>query len=1041
MSSTCASCGQSGFPPASRFCPFCAGALRADAALDLASYTPTHLVRDVLGSPGAREGERKEVTVLFADIAGSLAMAYALDPEEIHEIMDGFFGLALGAIHRERGTINQFRGDGFMALFGAPRARGEDVGRALRAALAIREGTARYGESIARRFRVPLRLRIGLNTGTVWVGAIGVDQRSDYTAEGPTVGLAARLEHAARPGQILISEQTARRAEQDFETRELRARRFRGVPEPARVFELVGARPEAARASRRAAQRVPFIGREPELRWLARAAASERSPAWVEVRGEPGIGKSRLLREHVARLAPGVAALELRCRESERSHAYAPWLALLADWPAELPGGQAAADLAERFGGAEGRTGGTPEAFATELGALLAGAAAAAGRLEVVIDDAQWLDPTSARVLERLGGDASLRGVVFLLARRSELAIPARGGAPTAALELGPLGASESEEMCRSVLAGCEGAGVLTALAVRRGGGNPLFLEEVARSLRDAPGEVRRVAELEAEVARSGAQVPDTLRGVIAARIDALAEQPKALLLAAAVVGAPFDAELLSEIAPQADSRAEHEIGELVERGLLEPVAGDRLEFRHALLREVAYAQILLARRRQTHEACANALIKRGLGATADGAAHIGRHFERAGLLFEAASQLTAAGRAYLRVHAGAEAATHLTRAWELLRSDDAPAGARVSTGLALAVALNGLDRAREAGTVLEELVRAGLDLSDSRKVARACIESGWVAFSERGEPDTGRQLLARGLELARETGDARLELGACAYLIRLHDLDGAISQAVAAGDRAFELASALGDGFYRAFALGSRASALCHRGDVEQALASAREAVRLAEESENDTAIAIAHSFLAEALVCRGDAEGALRAAARARETGERSRQAGALYHAEVWTAEAHLLAGRAERALEHLARLDEINPSWPSSRRAAALLASGRNHEAAAAAAECLTRNPPKPARARSLWVLGAALARERAGDPERALAPLREAIALLERLELRPDLAEAEAALAGALGSMGELAKSREHAQRAARLFAASGMPVHAARVAGAGVPVSN
>ncbi len=242
---------------------------------------------------------------------------------------------------------------------------------------------------------------------------------------------------------------------------------------------------------------------------------------------------------------------------------------------------------------------------------------------------------------------------------------------------------------------------------------------------------------------------------------------------------------------------------------------------------------------------------------------------------------------------------------------------------------------------------------------------------------------------------------------------------------------------------LGSKASAQCHLGDVEAALAGAREAVQLAEDSRNDIAIGLAHSFLAEALVHRGDPAAALRAAARAREAGERSQQAGALYHAEVWSAEAYLLDGQPERAWEHLERMAAINASWPSTlrRRAAGLLALGRCEEAAAVAAECLARHPPKLIRGRTLCVLGLALARVRSEDPERALAPLREAVALFERLELLPHLAEAESALGEALVIAGERDAACPHVTRAARLYAAAGMPLHAARAGRAASAVSS
>ena len=194
MSDDCPTCGGRDLPVGSRFCPFC--------GCRLGAYTPEHLTREVLDKGDTLRGERKEVTVLFADVVDSLAMAAALDPEDVHALMDGFFALSLEAIHLERGTVNQFRGDGFMALFGAPHAQGEDAARALRAALEIRSRAASYSESIRARYGFPLALRLGVNTGHVWVGSIGGQLRKDYTAEGPAVGLAARLQGMPRPARF-----------------------------------------------------------------------------------------------------------------------------------------------------------------------------------------------------------------------------------------------------------------------------------------------------------------------------------------------------------------------------------------------------------------------------------------------------------------------------------------------------------------------------------------------------------------------------------------------------------------------------------------------------------------------------------------------------------------------------------------------------------------------------------------------------------------------------------------------------------------------
>jgi class 3 adenylate cyclase/tetratricopeptide (TPR) repeat protein len=1035
VSERCPACGGSGLPRASRFCPFCGRELRPDRGPQAPRpYTPLHLVRDVFTSESAREGERKEVTVLFADIAGSLAMAEALDPEDVHAIMDGFFVHALHAVHAEGGTINQFRGDGFMALFGAPRAREEDVARALRAALAIRAATAAYGLEVSARFGVPMQLRMGLHTGVVWVGTIGLDLRRDYTAEGPTVGLAARLERSARPGQILLSQDTAMRGGASFEIRELGSRRFRGARRSVRVFELLGPGLQRGRFdARRALGLSPFVGREAELAWLARAAAPGARAAVIVIEGEAGIGKSRLIHEHLA--ARGARALEMRCRESETTNAYAPWLRMLVEWPPELPGAEAAADLAQRFGGDASRVSGTRSEFVAELALLLAGVAR--GRsLPIVLEDAHWLDPTSRRVLGAIARDPSLAGVALLLTLRADLDRAPEPIVADARLALGPLASQERAALCRSLLAPLAERDACVALAVQRGGGNPLFLEEISRALGEGEEDARRVTRLELERRGGSLRVPDTLRGVISARIDALPDREKRLLLCASVAGAPFDRALLQQIDETESGRDPRTLAALVENGLLEPARDPgTFDFRHGLMREVAYSQLLLSRRRALHGACAEALVQRGLAVSAEGASLVGHHYRRAGLDLQAATYLSVAGRAYLRLHSIDEAAAHLRLAWDLSDSQTGlDPSVRVSTGVALAAALNGLDRASEAGEVLDALAGQPLEREQRRDVARALIEGGWVRFSERNQVDEGRRLIERGLALLEGSPQGRrTEMGAQAYLVRVNTLDGEISRAVAAADHAIALALELGDDFFRTFALGSKASALCQRGALGPALEACREAVRLADAAGSEVAVALAQSFLAEVCVWRGHARAALRAAERARRAGERSLQTGAIYHAAGFGGEAWLLLGEPEKALEDFERLAAINPSWPSTLllRARGLLAVGRFEEAAAAASECLERCPPRLTRARALCAIGRALAHCGAEGPALGMDPLQESIALCEQLELWPHLAHAESALAVLCAKRGDPGEAEHHRSRAAEIYGSCGMRRHAAR----------
>jgi class 3 adenylate cyclase/tetratricopeptide (TPR) repeat protein len=1031
---TCPACRETDLPEGSRFCLACGAELPGEyaRATELPPYTPPHLAREVLVSRTAHEGERKEVTVLFADIAGSLAMAEALDPEEIHVVMDGFFSVALDAVHGEKGTINQFRGDGFMALFGAPLARGEDVARALRAALSMREAAEDYGRSVQRRFDVPLLLRMGLHTGTVWVGSIGKDLRWDYTAEGPTVGLAARLEQAARPGQILLSEETAQRARPYFETRALGVRRFAGVSRAVRVFELVA---EERHGGRFELQRdlglTPFVGRERELAWLERATSTGGRSCFVEIRGEAGIGKSRLVHEHVSRRTAG-SVLEAHCREADAERAYSPFLEILRAWPRELAGAEGASRLASRFGGNAGEVSGTRAEFAVALGELLT-SASRAGPLVAVLEDSHWLDPSSREVLCALWREPSPPGLTLLATTRSEHESRLELDAPSLRLDLGPLEVEPSQALCRAILGAVDDSEPLVTLAVERGAGNPLFIEEVSRALREGPEAVREAARVEVELRRSRLRIPETLNGVIAARIDALPDAAKRLLQSASVIGLPFDPELLERVAGEVERDLPALLDELVARGLLEASSGAAFEFRHVLTREVAYGELLLARRRVLHRRCADALVDRGFATTPDGASRIGAHYEQGAAPLRAVEYLSTAGKAYLEVRAPDEAATHLQRAWELHRGEPAVDPALLaSVGLALASAYNALDRAREAGEVLEALQSEGLDARDRRRVARACIEWGWVRFSEENDPDAGRRLIERGVSLADEiAGGGRVQVVGHAYLIRLHSLDGEVERSLASADRVEKLATELDDGFFRMFGLGAKGSALCHAGELEAAFAACRSSIEIAEQSENEVAIGLAHIFLAEVYVYLGRPREAIAAAQRARSAGKRFRQVGAVYHGTLWSGEAHLLQGEPERAVEEFEALTAINSRWPSTLlyQARGLFALGRCKGAAVAAHACLERRPPRLIRARALCTLGLALGLAESPEPVRAREALRESIHLCRALGLRPHLAEATGALARLCAHGGDLERARELAAQAIRIFEGCGMHLHA------------
>jgi class 3 adenylate cyclase/tetratricopeptide (TPR) repeat protein len=302
LASTCSSCGAAN-PPEHRFCGQCAAPLRTTQTAKFAapdSYTPKHLAEKILTSKSALEGERKQVTVLFADLKGSMELLADRDPEEARKLLDPVLEHMMEAVHRYEGTVNQVMGDGIMALFGAPLAHEDHAVRACYAALRMQETVRRYAEGVRRSEGLLVQIRVGLNSGEVVVRSIGSDLHMDYTAVGQTTHLAARMEQLAAPGTTLVSRDTLRLAEGYVQVKPLGPVNVKGLGEPVEVHELVGAGLARSRLQAAAARGLTrFIGREAELEQLHRAQA--RSDVGhgqvVAVVGEPGVGKSRLFPE------------------------------------------------------------------------------------------------------------------------------------------------------------------------------------------------------------------------------------------------------------------------------------------------------------------------------------------------------------------------------------------------------------------------------------------------------------------------------------------------------------------------------------------------------------------------------------------------------------------------------------------------------------------------------------------------------------------------------------------------------------------------
>jgi class 3 adenylate cyclase/tetratricopeptide (TPR) repeat protein len=638
----CAQC-QTANAPDHRFCKQCGQPLVAAAARFPAgatsaspqSYTPRYLAEKILTSRGAMEGERKEVTVLFCDIVGSSSLAERLDPEAMHQIMDRALRLMAEAIHRYEGTVNQFLGDGLMALFGAPVALEDHALRAVMAALMMQETISAYNAELKAERDVDIRLRLGLNTGLVVVGRIGDDLRMDYTAVGDTTNVASRLQSLAEPGAILVAEPTHRLVEGFVRSEAQGPVQVRGRSQPVPVYKVIGRRRGRSRLEVSIERGLtPLVGRERAINLLhdclARAKAGRGQVAGIV--GEPGIGKSRLLYEFRKSLeGERIVWLEGHCVAYGQNTPYLPILDVLRA-SFQIEDGDTALQLREKLRQGLRQLDVSFEGLLPYLGelfglpiedetlaqlhphlkqwktfeALRAMATAGSQRRPhvIVIEDLHWLDKTSEEYLTFF--IESLAGTPMLLLTTYRPGYAVRWAAKTyhTQIALDRLAPEEVEELLNALLGGDAWLAPLKQLLRERTEGNPFFLEESVRMLVDSEvlagerGVYRPIKPLQA------IQVPSTVQAVLAARVDRLPAEDKHLLQTAAVIGKQVPLSLLQMVAEQPEDElrrglARLQAGEfLYETGLFPDV---QYSFTHSLTHEVTYGGLLQERRRALH--------------------------------------------------------------------------------------------------------------------------------------------------------------------------------------------------------------------------------------------------------------------------------------------------------------------------------------------------------------------------------------------------------------------------------------------------------
>jgi len=941
-----------------------------------------------VNDPVKDDAERKQVTVLFADVSGSMDLAEQEDPEEWREIMQRFFALLAETVTRFEGTVDKFTGDGIMAIFGAPIAHEDHPRRACYAALQMLDDVAEYAAELRREKGLNFSTRIGINSGEVVAGAIGGGGGSAYTAIGHTVGLAQRMEALAEPGKAYLTESTAELAHGYLDLRDLGEFEIKGASRPVEVFELAGvgqARSRLDLARERGFSQ--FVGREGDIarleEALARAKGGEANA--VGVVAEPGIGKSRLYHEFAQRCrGEGLEVFEAQAQAHGKSIPFMPILQMLRSFYAigdQDPEQMAREKIAGRsllldpafaddlplvfdFLGVPDPERPVPkmnpEGRGRALGDFLCRLVSNPARrktLVLIVEDLHWIDEGSQMMLhgliEGMGGTPTL----VLVNYRPEHT-PAWSESPVyETIDLQPLNRDDTAQLLCDII-GCDPSldGIDEPIHERTGG-NPFFIEEIVRELDESgylEGE-RGTYRLAKPIEDAG--VPVTVQAVLAARIDRLDSEAKHLLQVASVVGKEVSGEALQLTAGLGEDQQEAVLGALIDAGFLyeaELYPQRRFAFRHPLTREVAYGTQLASQREATHAAAARAMIELIPPERHDErAAQIADHLKQGGETLDAA-RWSARGAHW----AGHSRPRDAMRLWhETMELAGRLEVDEESDALAIASRLAQIQFAWRVGMDLEEqalLLDEAEEIADRRGDLHSKV---LVRMSASGRPglqlhtDEWLSQVKEMTALSDQAGDPHLRVairaaGAYAYLIAA-DFGGferALDEIVDLADGDITIGSGIILNTPLAWAEMGKGMARREQGDLEAAEAHFERSLEISVEADDPETASWVRSNQAGLMALRGDIEGALSVARRNCELTERIGDVFSRSLAIANLAWAHLAAEEFQEALDAIDEADRTYreamgiggemEAWRSQLRARALAGVGRNEEAIAEA-----------------------------------------------------------------------------------------------------------